>query len=123
MSNKIMPMPVDTPVIDRNATNALTVPWQMYLKALGDDALSANMAVNARETRSFKYVVNGCLVYCVYYQVQPQAEQEVTLPYTALLAFQVLDVVYPPGTKTVVIPANTEYLDFQFVAQFVQQGA
>jgi hypothetical protein len=120
MSNKLFPVPVATPIIDRALNpNNFNITWQMYFKAIGDDLLTANIAYNSANNSNFKYVVNANLCICTYY-VETASDKDIviTLPYTSLLAFDIDGLVLPPKTKTITIPAGTTYLRFWYIVQF-----
>jgi hypothetical protein len=115
-----MPMPVDTPIRDLSVSrDTFSIPWMMYLKAIGDDALTANIAYNSRQNQNFKYVVNGCECRCIYYTATPSDKDQVLdLPYTALLAFDINGAVQVPGTTQISIPAGTGYINFTYIVKF-----
>lgn len=120
MSNKIFPIPTATPFIDKNVSSTdFSQTWQMYFKAIGDDLLTANIISNSRDNKNMKYVVNGNMCACSYY-VESASTSDITisLPYTAALAFDIENVIYPPNTTSIIIPANKQYLRFWYIVSF-----
>lgn len=120
MSNKLFPIPVATPIIDRSASNTdFSLIWQMYFKAIGDDALTANLISNSTDNKNFKYVVNANMCLCTYYvETASTSAIKINLPYTAALAFDIGSTIYPPNTKEITIPANTQYVRFWYIVSF-----
>ena len=112
-----MPMPVGGLI--QQSPNAFALPYAKYLKAIGDDLLTANKAVNDSTTKDFKYVINANICFFTYFVANVSVSDiAITLPYTALLAFDVNGVVYAPGTKIITIPANTAYVHGWYVCNF-----
>ena len=130
MSKSLFPAPVVGPVMQSKDANQFSMPWNKYLKALGDDMLTANRVDNAKvcsdmnKLKSFKSTVNGNLCYWTYYTDTPALVDLVyDLPYASLLAFDVTTItgtvsVYGPGTKRVTVPANTTLLRGWYVVDF-----
>lgn len=120
--NFSFPMPVQTPFTESATSKMFSMPWERFFKAVSDDLIDACLVKNTAVT-GFKYVLNGNLCVCNYYQVTPLAvDTTVVLPFAALLAFQVGQDVYPPGTKSVILPAGTAFEQFMFIAQLVAPG-
>ena len=112
----IFPAPIDTPVTVKENPRAFSDTWNRYFKAISDTLLQTFAVLNAKETKSFKYVINGNLMHAVFYvETATTADIVISLPFPSLLAFNIGDIVYAPGTKSVVIPAGTTYLAFTAV--------
>ena len=117
MSKNIIGMPANSPLM-QTATQ-LSMPWMKYLKALGDDALTANKLSNSASSNSFKYTINANICFYVYSVNElPSADVEITLPYTALTAFEFNGAIYQAGTKKVIIPASKSFLQGWYMIDF-----
>jgi hypothetical protein len=117
MSKNLMGIPTNSPLM-QTATQ-LSIPWMKYLKALGDDALTANKLANSASSNSFKYTINGNICFYVYNVSElPIADVEITLPYTALTAFEFNGAIYQAGTKKVIIPATKSFLQGWYMISF-----
>lgn len=116
MSNKLFPAPLGTPVVE--TSGQLTLSWQKHLKAIGDDVTAASKTTTG-SVAAFKYTINGAICFWTYYAPIPDAAAvPVTLPFTALLAFDVGATVNAPGTKAITIPAGTTLLRGWYVVDF-----
>ena len=112
----VFPAPIDTPVTVKENPRAFSDTWNRYFKAISDTLLQAFAVLNSKETKSFKYVINGNLMHAVYYvDTAPTADIAISLPFPSLLAFNIGETIYAPGTKSVVVPAGTTYLAFTAV--------
>lgn len=139
MSDKIFPLPIDTPISDDQKFSAFKFGsvWNRFFKALSDDLMAANLVNNLAPSaivspvvptvtqaqlnaaaKALKYTLNANRVDVTYYNDAPlSVALEIALPYTAALAFDFGGVTYAPGTKTVTIAPSTSYVRFWFVAQ------
>lgn len=145
MSDALFPLPIDTPISDDPKFSAFKLGnvWNRFLKALSDDAMTANIAYNLLVTsissptadevtkpvlsaaaRSVKYVLNGNLCVVTYdYSAALSVPLVFQLPFTALLAFDIAGTYYPSGTTTVTIPAHTTYVRWWYLGNSRKQGA
>lgn len=111
-----MPMPVGGAILQ--STESFTLPYSKYLKAIGDDLLTANKVIDT-STNGFKYVINANVCFFTYYVAAASiTDITVQLPYKALLAFDVLGTVYAPSTKVITIPAKTTYVHGWYICDF-----
>lgn len=115
MSNNVFPVPSDTPFITQKGDTFFGDVWNRFFKYLGDDVVGMSLARNARNTK-LKYVMLGCLCYCVWYDPTNTAAVTLDLPFTSLLAFDVDGTIYAPGTTQ--ITTASSYATFTFVANF-----
>lgn len=112
-----MPMPVGGDILQTSST--FNLPYAKYLKAIGDDLLTANKIVNGNGSNNFKYVINANICFYTYYTTTPSTNPiTILLPYKALLAFDVDGSIYAPGTKSILIPANKNYIHGWYVCDF-----
>lgn len=117
-------MPIETPLVD-NTKLQLSLPWERYLKYMGDDLLQANLTNNSKDNIDFKYTLNGNTCFCTYYQTGKGLSDpnnklpNIILPYTALLAFDINGFVYAPGTTVITIPSGSTYIHFWYVAKLI----
>lgn len=113
---QVFPAPIDTPARSTADKRFFSDVWNRYFKAVGDTLLQAFSVRNSRETKSFKYVLNANLLVAVYYvDTASTADQIIELPFPSLLAFNIGSTVYPPNTRSVLVPAGTVYLTFTAV--------
>lgn len=139
MSQNLNPLPIDTPISDEPKFSALKFGaiWNLFLKAMSDDMLAANIVNNLASSsitspvaptvtqtvlnataRAFKYTLHANRCEVTYYNETPLTDPLiVNLPYTAALAFDIDGVIQPPLTKSITIPANTGYIRFWYVVQ------
>lgn len=134
MSKALFPIPVTTPIMQNAGGNQFSIAWQKYLKAVGDDLLTANLVKDVTElvqdpnfpldptkkisvNTGLKYTVNANICACTF-DKQLAADKELVLPYTSLLGFAVGSTVYPAGTKRIIIPASTAFVQFWYVVDF-----
>ena len=117
MSKNLMPMPVGGDILQ--SPSAFSMPYMKYLKAIGDDLLTANKVVNNADTKDFKYTINANICFFTYYTTTPSVTDiTIALPYKALLAFDVGGSIYSPGTKNIIILANKNYVQGWYVCDF-----
>jgi hypothetical protein len=113
----MFPVPVGTPITDPGTVNMFGAIWQRFFKAFSDTLLKQTFPINSPDNPAFKYVLVGCIVTCNYYvTIEPTADPVITLPYQALLAFEVDSTVYLPATKQITISKTTTFLQFSYVA-------
>lgn len=118
--NHTFPIPVQTPPL-ADDKRSFSEAWLRFFKGVSDDLVTACLPSNAKETQALKYVVNGNLCFATYWVETPgTADIQIKLPFTALFAFDINGVVYPPNTTVITIPGNTQYLRFYFVCSFKQ---
>lgn len=132
MSKMLMPIPVGNPVLD--GPNAFNIAWQKYLKAIGDDLLTANKVQNITEViqnpnypndptkkltvnTGLQYVVNGNTCSCIF-DKQLTADKTIALPYPALLRFEAGGTIYPVGTKSITFTVAVPFMQFWYVVDF-----
>lgn len=136
MSANLFPMPVGTPLISKQIPDQMTEPWLRYMKSIGDELLQADILSNGsvyvagakvttgKLATAFKYSINSNLMLCIYYKETAETvDVSLGLPFPTLAAFQCLDTVYAPGTKTVIIPANTAFAQFWALADLRDQAS
>jgi hypothetical protein len=116
MSANLFPAPVGTPIINQAVSKTGFAPaWDRYFKVIGDDLLEANNVRNLTGNSAFKYTLNGNHCDCTYWiPADASVDAAISLPFTALLAFDVNGTVYPAGTKSITIPKTTHYAHFWF---------
>lgn len=112
MSKMLMPIPVGTPILD--TPNSFNITWQKYLKAIGDDLLTANRVMTVA---NLQYTVNANIVACTYSRNNATPET-INLPYPALLGFAIGSSIYPAGTKQVTLGALDSFVQFWYIADF-----
>lgn len=112
MSKNLMPIPVGNPVLDN--PNSFNIAWQKYLKAIGDDMLTAN---KVQGSSTFKYVINANICFVTYSRDNATPEV-VKLPYQSLLGFAIGTAIYPAGTKEVTFNALDSFVQFWYVVDF-----
>jgi len=111
MSNMLFPIPVDSPILQ--TPNQFSITWQKYLKAIGDDLLTANKLITVQ--KDFKYTVNGNLLFYNFNRTV-QGDVEIVLPYQTKLKTKFDGKIYSEGTKSIIIFSGTDYLqDFYFI--------
>ena len=109
MSKMLMPIPIGNPILD--TPNAFNIAWQKYLKAIGDDLLTAN---KVQVAGNFKYTINANICAGTY----SGAGETITLPYPALLGVAIGSEVYPAGTKQVTI--SDAFVQFWYIVDFAR---
>lgn len=112
MSKNLMPIPVGNPVLDN--PKSFNIAWQKYLKAIGDDLLTANRVVNIG---NLNYTINANICACTYTKADAVLET-IKLPYTALLAFSIGSQIYPAGTKEISFGTTDTYAQFWYIVDF-----
>lgn len=112
MSKMLMPIPVGNPVLD--GPNSFNIAWQKYLKAIGDDLLTAN---KVQTLGNLKYTINANICAGTYSRNNATPET-ITLPYPALLGFAIGATVYPAGTKQVTFGALDSLVQFWYIVDF-----
>lgn len=111
MSNMLFPVPVDTPILMSNTQFNIT--WQKYLKAVGDDLLTANKIITI--DKDFNYTINGNQCFYNYYRTS-EGDISIQLPYKSALPFKISNVLYIKGTNRIIIPSTIDFLqDFYFI--------
>jgi hypothetical protein len=127
--NSVFPLPIDTPISDDSKYVGIRfgMVWNRFFKAISDMLLRSRMAMNAEDsqsTRGFKYVTSGCAIFCTW--VQPSGlvgDVVVSLPFPALLPFDIGATIYPAGTNQITILNATTYVRFWYVANLEAKGA
>lgn len=131
MSKNLIPIPVGNPVLDN--PNAFNIAWQKYLKAIGDDLLTANLVKNVTEqipdpnnpskmitvNTGLQYTINANICACVFNK-QLVADKVIALPYPSLLAFEFNGAVLPAGTKNITVPVAVQFLQFWYIVDFAR---
>lgn len=134
MSKQLFPIPVTTPIMQNAGGNQFGITWQKYLKAIGDDLLTANLVKDVTEqvqdpnfpldptkkitvNTGLKYTINANICACTF-EATLTANKVLRLPYVSLLGFSVDSTVYPAGTKQVTIPAGTGFTQFWYIVDF-----
>lgn len=134
MSRSLFPIPVTTPIMQNAGGNQFGITWQKYLKAVGDDLLTANKVVDVKTlvqdpnypldptkkisvNTGLKYTVNGNTCLCTWDRLLA-GDLELVLPYTALLKFAVGSTVYNAGTKKVSFSTGNDFAQFWYVVDF-----
>ena len=112
MSKMLMPIPVGSPILD--APNSFNITWQKYLKAIGDDLLTANRVMTSG---NLSYTINANICASTYARSNATPET-VKLPYPALLGFAIGSTVYPAGTKEVTFGALDSFVQFWYIVDF-----
>jgi len=126
MSDKLFPLPIDTPISDDPKVGIkFGAIWNRFFKAFSDMAIKSTVVSNLPVTaitspvvptvtqveinataRAFKVVLNGNLCLCTYAPAAALAVPvELVLPYPALLAFDIDGTVYLP-TQIQPVPAS-----------------
>lgn len=112
MSKMLFPIPVDSPILQ--TPNQFSITWQKYLKAIGDDLLTANKIIQL--TKEINYTVNGNLLFYNFQRSSSVGDILIKLPYPNSLSFKFDGVMYNKGSNQVTINAGTDYLqDFYFI--------
>jgi len=134
MSKQLFPIPVTTPIMQNAGGNQFSITWQKYLKAVGDDLLTANLVKDVTEQvqdpnfpsdptkkisvpTGLKYTINANICACTFDKTLA-FDKEIILPYVSLLAFKVDSVLYPAGTKRITVPASTAFVQFWYIVDF-----
>lgn len=127
--NAPFPLPIDTPICEDLKYSSIKFGgiWNRFFKAIVDALLKSRQAQNAlddQRSKGFKYVVNGCLISCVW--VRPSTTTSdivIELPFPSLFPFQDTLTQYPANTKTITIAASTTYTSFWYLANLEAKGA
>lgn len=112
MSKMLMPIPVGNPVLD--GPNSFNIAWQKYLKAIGDDLLTANRVLSIG---NLKYTINANICAGTYSRNSADPET-INLPYPSQLGFQIGATIYPVGTKQVTFSATDTFVQFWYIVDF-----
>ena len=93
---------------------------------MSDALIRSRMAFNAIDSQSskgFKYAISGCIVFCTW--AQPSSllgDVVVSLPYPALLPFDINGSEFPAGTNQINILQSTSFQRFWYVANLDAKG-
>lgn len=102
------------PLTTRDRTSDV---WDRWQKSVGESLVQSCTSNNYKDNDKIKWVINGINCTVVYHDPDglDKTTQTFSLPYTALMAFQVGTVTYPAGTSTVEVPAEAKFLQFQYI--------
>ena len=125
MSKGLSQYPVNSPLLDSNGN--FNIPWMKYLKAIGDDMLTANtsrfLQIKTIEPITNKvksvdgpirYTISGAIVFGVYSNPTKTVDEAVALPAPAVAQFQLGSQVINAGVTSVTIPASEKFVQFWY---------
>lgn len=125
MSKGLSQYPVNSPLLDSNGN--FNMPWMKYLKAIGDDMLTANtsryLQIKTIEPVTNKvksvdgpirYTISGAVLHGIYSNPNKTADETVALPAPSLSPFTLGSQTIGVGVTSVVIPANEKLVQFWY---------
>jgi len=125
MSKGLSQYPVNSPLLDSNGN--FNIPWMKYLKAIGDDMLTANtsrfLQIKTIEPITNKvksvdgpirYTISGSIVFGVYSNPAKTVDEVVALPAPAVAQFQLGSQVIEAGVVSVTIPVAEKFVQFWY---------
>ena len=134
MSRNVFPIPpAGTPILEEGGKQFAPV-WMRYLKALGDEWVTANRVSRQQEAdptdidprtgkprlkdTGLQFVANGNALFCVFQRPTGSAKTTFSLPFPAALQFDALGAVQPSGASSVTIPVGTDFAQWWYIATF-----
>ena len=127
MSRNVFPIPPSgTPILEPTG-NQFAPVWMRYLKALGDEWVTANRVSVQQETdpttkkpvaTGLRFTPNGNAIFCVFQRPTGSVKTAFSLPFPAALPFEALGAVQASGTASVTIPAGTDFAQWWYLATF-----
>lgn len=125
MSKNLIQYPVNTPLLD--SSGSFNMPWMKYLKAIGDDLLSANtsryLQIKTIEPVTNKvksvdgpirYTISGAVLHGIYSNQTKTADETVLLPAPSLSPFILGSQTINAGVTSVVIPVGEKLVQFWY---------
>lgn len=120
-----MQYPVNSPLLDNSGN--FNMPWMKYLKAIGDDMLSANTSrflqiktidPVTNKVKSvdgpIRYTIDGARLHGVYSNQSKTADEVVELPAPAVHSFFLGSQKINAGVTSVNIPASEKLIQFWY---------
>lgn len=127
MSRNIFPVPPSgTPILEAQG-NQFAPVWMRYLKALGDEWVTANRVSTQQETNpatgkpaptGLRFTPNGNAIFCVFQRPSGSTKTVFPLPFPAALPFEALGTVQASGAVSVAIPVETNFAQWWYLATF-----
>ena len=115
MSRNIFPIPpAGTPILDEGGRQFATT-WGRYLKALGDELLTANKVSSSGD---LSWVANGNAIFCTWKaSIAPATAVSIALPFPARLPFPGPDgSEVAVGASSVTVPAGITLTHWWYIA-------
>jgi len=124
MSRNLTQYPVNSPLLDANGN--FNMPWMKYIKAIGDDMLSANTSrflqiktiLPDNTVKSvdgpIRYTIAGAILSGVYSNPNKIVDEVVALPAPSVSKFQLGSQVIEIGVTSVTIPAAEKFIQFWY---------
>lgn len=127
MSRNVFPIPpAGTPILEEGGKQFAPV-WMRFLKALGDEWLTANRVSRQQEIdpatqkprpTGLQFTPNGNAIFCVFQRPTGSTKTAFSLPFPAALPFEALGAVQDSGASSVTIPAGTDFAQWWYIATF-----